>query len=311
MEGVRRLSAQRALPLLRLALLVLIACGGCSSGGEPSSTRRIRLAVKTDIADQRLSRRSLASAATAQPRQVGRGDPGFIARLDMSIQVGDLAPRTSSFTITETQQQRFTGSLMLPIGTDRTISVTIRVRAYNEEAVAIFGGEIRADLNETAADCALSEESLDRADLICSVTIRLERDTLIPTAAVSSDLAQRSFSLADGAAFGLPDTEVRLTFGVFTEERGTFVLTAGEQTAVGMMTLGSCTFAIAGSTFAAEPALQVDRQIHIDPCDVDIVDGRLLVQNVDTGARSESAPPTEVANALWGDFRWGEARWSN
>ena len=76
MEGARSLSAQRALPLLRLALLVLIACGGCSSGGEPSSTRRIRLAVKTDIADQRLSRRSLASAAAAQPRQVGRGDPG-------------------------------------------------------------------------------------------------------------------------------------------------------------------------------------------------------------------------------------------
>ena len=61
------------------------------------------------------------------------------------------------------------------------------------------------------------------------------------------------------------------------------------------MTLGSCTFAIAGSTFAAEHALQVDAQIRIDPCDVDIVDGRLLAQN-EEGARSESAPPTEVAN---------------
>lgn len=107
--------------------------------------------------------------------------------------------------------------------------------------------------------------------------------------ATPADLGSRTFTFADGAAFGLVGAKVRLTFGAFVGNTGSFVLTSGDF-AAGSVIIASCTFDVVLSSFRVGQGPLVGDQIRIDPCAVDTADGHLIAVNAVTGASSVSDP---------------------
>ncbi len=111
-----------------------------------------------------------------------------------------------------------------------------------------------------------------------------------PTApAIPADLGSRTFTFADGAAFGRAGAQVSLTFGAFVENASSFVLTSGDF-AAGSVIIGSCTFYVVLGGFSLGQGPGFDDQIRIDPCAVDAADGHLIAVNAITGASSVSDP---------------------
>lgn len=135
--------------------------------------------------------------------------------------------------------------------------------------------------------------------------------------ATSGELANRRFPFADGAAFGLPNEAVTLTFGDFDSDgdgnpdTGPFSLESASGTATGTVTVGSCRLAIDASTFdgVASPFLQLGQAIRLNPCEVNQEDDSLRVRNVETDIESASNVPTPttggVAFLLTTDFATG------
>lgn len=136
-------------------------------------------------------------------------------------------------------------------------------------------------------------------------------------AATEGTLENRNFTFADGAAFGLPDQAVTLTFGNFAGDgdenpnTGPFSLESASGTATGTITVGFCRLVIGTSTFdaVAFPTLQPGRTVLLDPCELSPEDDALRVRNADTDIVSTSNTPTpttgEVAFLLTTDFSTG------
>jgi DNA-binding beta-propeller fold protein YncE len=124
--------------------------------------------------------------------------------------------------------------------------------------------------------------------------------------ATSGELANRSFSFAEGAAFGLPNEAVTLTFGDFDSDgdgnpnTGSFSLVSESGTATGIVTVGSCNLSVGVSTFdaIALPDLQAGRSILADPCAVDVEENTLQIRNQDSGIEAISNPPTPTSGGV-------------
>ena len=121
-----------------------------------------------------------------------------------------------------------------------------------------------------------------------------ERGAFIPIPVTLDALAGQVFVLEENRGFVIaPELGASaIVFGVFEENTTTFVLTAGGKQASGEITLGSCTFAVDASTFATNEGPQEGESFTFDPCNVDAVDGRLLLEpDPDTQIVSEPPQP--------------------
>jgi hypothetical protein len=281
MTRARRFGLLRIPWLLGVILLVLTGCG--DKGGDGSARRTSRLTLQVVTADQPSST-SLRRAESSGQTRVAPGSPGFVTRLDIRIEAADIAsPITRSLTLTEAQQSEVTVELLVPVGTQRRILVT----AFNASGAKIFEGETTVDLTR---------------DLEV-VTLTLVR-VLLLEAADAADLANKTFAFADGVALGVVGA-VTLTFGTFVENTGPFTLTSDSRTASGTVTIvpattsstqsratsdARCDFLVATSTYPPDQGPQAGEQSPVF-CQVDAVDGRLTVADVETGARSLSTPP--------------------
>jgi YVTN family beta-propeller protein len=123
-------------------------------------------------------------------------------------------------------------------------------------------------------------------------------------AAARSTLENKTFTFADGAAFGLAGQPVTLTFGNFDADgdrdpsTGPFTLVAGGNRAAGSVKLGSCRYTVASSTITALP---LQTTIMHDPCEVDATTGAYHGTSVANAVTATSAPPTPAV------FRLGTA----
>ncbi len=116
--------------VLGLFCLALASCGGSQGNGERSVSRvtRLQLDIQADPLEQR--RRN-----DGQSRQLAPGDPGYVERVQITVNAQDMSdPIQSTFELTESQQQTFSSRLEVPIGTDRTLSVN----AFNRDGISIL-----------------------------------------------------------------------------------------------------------------------------------------------------------------------------
>jgi glucose/arabinose dehydrogenase len=128
------------------------------------------------------------------------------------------------------------------------------------------------------------------------------------TAATPADLQRLVFQFAAGGALdaALASQPVTLAFGLFTDNTGPFTLTASNvqgtdgppASAAGTVVLASCDLVLTASTFPASMGPQVGDVIHIDPCEIDPGDNRLILENAATGVRSASEPPQSLPLAV-------------
>jgi hypothetical protein len=120
--------------------------------------------------------------------------------------------------------------------------------------------------------------------------------------ATASDLNNRAFTFANGAgptlaaAFGLPPGQAfTLQFADFGGTNvGPVSLDSGGQVASGTVTLASCTFRFALSTFPPGSGPQSGRQFTIDPCQVNRDDNTMQLSAAN-GESLVSAPATPLA----------------
>jgi hypothetical protein len=94
------------------------------------------------------------------------------------------------------------------------------------------------------------------------------------TTATTSDLANMQFEFSDGAAFGLANEPVTMSYGNFTGNTGTFTLTAPSVIASGTVVLGSCDHTVEETD--NPNVLPAGTQINCDVCDIE-GDGSMLV----------------------------------
>lgn len=113
--------------------------------------------------------------------------------------------------------------------------------------------------------------------------------------ATAADLSNRSFAFSNGAAFGLANQAVTLTFGDFSADgdnnpnTGPFTLTAGSnRTATGVTVIASCDLTARVSTI---PEFAANTTLNMDPCEVG-PNGELTVINRNTGQGSVSSAPS-------------------
>lgn len=277
-------------------LLGLAGCGGSSEdkgGGTGGATARNRLTLQLSLPERSETDQPVRGLQAAQARQVQPGAPGFIERLDIRIraQGRELLP-PQSFSLSPAEQETVRRDIEVP--TDPTIQTfEVAVAAFNASGVEIFRGEIGVARTQDVA------------------VVTLTRSTLLLAVATPATLRGRTFLFTDGAAFGLPGVAMTLVLITFEGNRGNFTLTSGGFTVRGTVTISSCDFMTVESTFPVGRGPQRGDRFLMDPCEIDTVDGRLSVRNTATGAQSVSAPPANtVEQAVWGSFRWGEARWS-
>jgi hypothetical protein len=126
------------------------------------------------------------------------------------------------------------------------------------------------------------------------VLVTLVRAALVPVPATPANLQQTTFTFADGAIFGLAHIPVTLATGTFVGNVGDFALTANGLVASGSLAIGSCTLLVATSTFPGGQGLQVGNQLVLDPCQVDAIDGRLIVTNAILRLTATSSPPLVI-----------------
>jgi hypothetical protein len=282
MRQVQRVGLWSAIGLLCAGLLSLVGCGGTDDGGD-AAARVSRVAVQILPADQ-VSRNTLRQAAVSgQPRAVPTdpSDPAFVSRIDIRVEgEGISTPITQTITLTAAQQELVTTSLEVPSGQDRHIIIS----AFNANGDQTFGGETTADLLEPTV----------------TVRITLSR-VLVPEAVDPADLANKAFAFEDSDAFGVSG-EVTLSFNTFTEDTGSFTLTADGLTASGTMTIISsatvntrCRFEVDTSNFPPGSGPQAEQTLRMVPCAVDALDGNLILRNANTANTSTSDPPVAIA----------------
>jgi hypothetical protein len=282
MHQVQRVGLWLAIGLLCVSLLSLVGCGGTDDGGD-AAARVSRVAVQILPADQ-ASRNTLQPAAVSgQPRAVPTdpSDPAFVSRIDIRVEGEGISPPiTQTLNPTADQQEQVTTSLEVPSGEDRHIIIS----AFNRDENRIFAGDTTEDL------------------LAATVTVRITLSrVLVPEAVDPADLANKAFTFEDGAAFGVSG-EVALRFNTFTEDTGSFTLTANGRTASGNITIISsatvntrCRFEVDTSNFPSGSGPQAEQTLRMVPCAVDALDGNLILRNANTRDRSTSDPPVDVA----------------
>ena len=106
-------------------------------------------------------------------------------------------------------------------------------------------------------------------------------------AATAADLENRTFTFADGVAFGLPGEVVTLTFGAFDGDVGAFTLESGGQAARGVATIASCSYDV---TLSAIAGIAANSAIVHDPCEVDDGTGAYRGQNAAADVSESDAP---------------------
>jgi hypothetical protein len=211
---------------------------------------------------------------------------------------------SESIDLTPTQQTGLTVAFTVPGGQNRRISVdAFHADPLHANDDLIFQGQTTTDL----------------LDATQTVVIELSR-VFVPQAVTPSALANKVFTFADGAAFGIP-REATLQFGPFSDNSGPFTLASAGQTATGNVTIlppassdtlrrrrptgtprqgdtsTSCHFTIETSSFLSGSGPQGRQILRMNPCEADALDGNLILVNADTNARSASALPTPVGNA--------------
>jgi hypothetical protein len=280
-------------------LLGVVGCGGTSGDGD-SAGRVSRITLQITTAEQAGGDALRQAVAPSSLRAVPTdpSDPAFVSRLDIEV-TGEGIPSSITRSVDLTAAQQETGvsvDLIVPTGPQRRITVN----AFNAAGTRIFSGEATADLLGATA----------------TVPITLRRE-FVPQAVTPLALANKVFTFADGAAFGIAG-EATLQFGAFTANSGPFTLTSAGQIAMGNVTIlppastdtspqrnpagtprqgetsTSCNFTIETSGFPAGGGPQGRQILRMHPCDADALDGNLLLVNADTKARSASALPTPV-----------------
>ncbi len=262
----------RGLGTFGLVLLLLTGCGTSGEDSDQAGADFSRVTLQMDFADPSIAASALRAASSPQLRQaelitevvVGVTGEGID---DIVVECPRFGPSTSECQVTETANAIvFVVTLRVPTGSNRTITVTALA-----SGVPIFEGATTATLTQ--------------AEEVVRLVLELVRN-----AVQSEDLAGKTFVFPDGAAFGLPGSEVTLQFLSFVGDTGFFVLQSGEFVASGEITLGSCLLLILESTFLLA-GLQIGDQLLLDPCDVDFLE-RLLVENLQLLMTSISNPAT-------------------
>lgn len=108
--------------------------------------------------------------------------------------------------------------------------------------------------------------------------------------ATAQELQNKSFTLASGEVFNsnLKNESTTLTFGTFTGNSGSFALVSQKGTAMGKVTLGSCTFVITLSTFPMNQGPQTGDTVVARPCNMSDDNLELLMTNTETGLTVEA-----------------------
>src|SRR3990170_7045032 len=106
----------------------------------------------------------------------------------------------------------------------------------------------------------------------------------------AQELRNKSFILASGEVFNasLKDQQTTITFGSFTGNSGNFALVSQKGTAMGKVTLGSCTFVITLSTFPINQGPQTGDTVITKPCNMSDDKLELLMTNTETGLTAEA-----------------------
>jgi hypothetical protein len=164
--------------------------------------------------------------------------------------------------------------VMVPDTAPATFQVL--VSAFNPQGIEVFRGDTGVAFGQTSA------------------VVTLVRAALVPVPATPANLQQTTFTFADGAIFGLANIPVTLATGTFVGNVGDFALTANGLVASGSLAIGSCTLLVATSTFPVGQGLQVGDQLVLDPCQVDAIDGRLIVTNAILRLTATSSPPLVI-----------------
>ena len=302
MRKVQQRGLLSAVGLLGVVLLGFVGCGGTSGDGD-SAGRASRITLHITTVEQ-TGGDTLRHAIRPNSLRVvptDPSDPAFVSRLDIEVTgEGIPSPIAQSVDLTAAQQETgITVDLIVPTGQQRRITV----HAFNAAGTRIFSGETTADL------------------LGATVTVPITlRRVFVPQVVTPSALANKVFTFADGAAFGIT-REATLQFGPFSDNSGPFTLTSAGQTATGNVTIlpptssdtlrrirptgiprqgdttTSCHFTIETSSFLSGNGPQGRQILRMNPCEADALDGNLILVNADTAARSASALPTPVGNA--------------
>ncbi|ETX08412.1 MAG: hypothetical protein ETSY2_05580 [Candidatus Entotheonella gemina] len=168
---MRRARYRRLLRGLGGLCLTLVALAGCGGSNGDASSSPVRLILRTTTVDQRLSPQVSSGTFDSLPRQIPRGDVGFVESVQITITGPDIPGSVETLPVEEDQQERFEGRFTqtVPAGDDRRI----RVAAFNKNGIAIFRGETTVDLGQQVDGCE-AFNSPD-ANSICEVTISLAR----------------------------------------------------------------------------------------------------------------------------------------
>src|SRR5262245_11328286 len=134
-------------PLRYLGLLLGLLCmlAGCGSNGGNSTTgitasRSRQLALQFQLSSEAVSTASPARLPSAQTRQVQPGDPGFIARLEVRLQVqGSDFMSPQVFMLDSTQQETATIDVAVPDTVPATFEVL--VSAFTSQGIEAYRGQ--------------------------------------------------------------------------------------------------------------------------------------------------------------------------
>ncbi len=188
----------------------------------------------------------------------------------------------------------------MPLGRDRTVGVN----AFNADGISIFRGTAQVNLIEEEAFCEPIDTppaatAATSADIICHVTIPLERDELIPIDVDDAEIEQLSFAFDNGNPFGVTGPLTTLHVGAIAalqDDSAPFLLTAADGAASGTLTYeeDACEMTINLSTFPISLGPQAGDDIELEPCQLDAIDGRLITEVDDTDTQAISHPPVEL-----------------
>jgi len=238
-----------------------------------------RLNLQLSLPERTIRSQSALARASAQGRQNLPCVAGFIERLEVRIENQGVLLTSQSFQLTSAEQQgTITREITLPEAIPPEFQVVIE--ALNGCGNKLFVGSTSITRG--------TQETIDAA-------VTLVRGEMVTIPATPAELQHTAFQFQDGAAFGLTGMPVTLTMGTFQGDTGDFSLVTDSSIASGMITISSCDFVITASTFAVGQQPQVGDEILSDPCEIDAIDGSLILTNVILSTTSVSQPdPAEV-----------------
>ena len=143
------------LPYLGLLFGLLCMLAGCGSNGGSSTTgntasRSRQLALQLQLSSEAASTAPPAGLPAAQARQVQPGDPGFIARLEIRLQVqGSDVVSPQVFLLDPAQQETATLDVAVPDTVPSTFEVL--VSAFTSQGIEAYRGQTTVTRGQTSA----------------------------------------------------------------------------------------------------------------------------------------------------------------